>query len=79
MRHGHRIRVEAADAEVEAARDILAAALRAPLNDDSANERISVAASRLRAAQAHQTAVRTGMRLPGVIGSGANPARGVVA
>lgn len=70
MRYGQRVRLEAADAEVEAARDTLASALQAPLNDDGANERISAAANRLRAAQARQTAVRRGMPLIDLVGSG---------
>lgn len=59
MSCAHRTCLEAADAEVEAARRTLAAALQAPLSDETANERICAAVDRVRAAQARQTAANT--------------------
>lgn len=56
-----RLYLEAANAELAAARASLEHALEAPWDDDGATEVIAAAFHRLRAAQARQTAARTGL------------------
>jgi hypothetical protein len=67
----HAFQVKRIDEEVDAAREALVCALDASWDDDTASERIVTAMNRLRAAQARQTAARTGLsHLPDLVGNG---------
>lgn len=71
MTCGHRLQLEAADAELDSARAALVVALDSPLDDEMATARISSAVARLRAAQARQEAARSdARRLPDLVRSG---------
>lgn len=65
------VHLEATRSELAAAQQHLAAALDAPIDDECANEVITAATERLRAAQARHTAARSGVaHLPDLIGWG---------
>jgi hypothetical protein len=64
----HLVELEAADAEVEAARSALVAALETTLDDEYATELISAAARRLREGQVRQAAARIGVPVTALMG-----------
>lgn len=67
----HQVHLEATAEEVDAAQAALISALDASWDDETATERIIVALNRLRAAQARQTAARSGLtHLPDLVGWG---------
>jgi len=66
-----RLHLEATSKELAAAQEALATTLTAAPDDEAANERISAAVTRLRAAQARHTAAVSGLaHLPDLIGWG---------